>query len=182
MYLLGHGYLVRVWHGNNWGGGSNQLPNIGKNSRLFVRQLVSRRSPFKKWAEGYVFSREKERERDRAYGSTKRRHLAHLLEGNDRPNVRRHIEKFWIVPSSCREESLWRANLVFSSRQFRLSLIYVSLLVVCKNWFLRRFDENCPRSAREKKGDRFRWIWYRNEIDESVHSVDGGGYRPGKAC
>lgn len=48
-----------------------------------------------------------------------------------------------------------------------------------KNRFLRRFDANCPRNAREKngrvrlgKGDRFRFKRQRNEIDKYPCTVD----------
>ena len=78
------------------GRGSNQLPNIGKNSRLFVRQLVSRRlkskprvtsSPEEK-------ERERERERERVYDTTNGDiwRLGDVF-GSEAP-LRRHIRKF----------------------------------------------------------------------------------------
>ena len=49
------------------GRGSNQLPNIGKNSRLFVRQLVSRRLKSKPRVTSSPEEKEREREREREY-------------------------------------------------------------------------------------------------------------------
>lgn len=152
MYLLGHGYLVGVWHGNNWGWGRVSCQISGKiHGCLFaswcrgVRHLKSEPR--------VTSSRGRRRERERAYDTTKRRHLAHLLRGNDRPNVRRHIQKFWIVPSSCREEKVCdEQTLVFPPRQFRLSLIYV-LSFSCSQKLV-------PTSLRRKLSSECTWKDY----------------------
>lgn len=77
--------------GTKRGRGSNQLPNIGKNSRLFVRQLVSRRLKSKPRV---TSSPEGERERERVYDTTNGDiwRLGDVF-GSEAP-LRRHIRKF----------------------------------------------------------------------------------------